>query len=65
MFIKSLNSKQNLFAAPELHESVLPNLKFFSSLLKMTQKLFLAENSNINIFHITQYFWLKNYKCNQ
>ena len=28
-------------------------------------KPFLAEISNINIFHITQYFWVKSYKHNQ
>ena len=25
----------------------------------------MAEILNVNIFHITQYFWVKSYKCNQ
>ena len=30
-----------------------------------SHKPLLAEISNINIFHITQYFWVKSYKRNQ
>ena len=57
---------KTVFAAPELREKCAAKSEAFSSLLKMTsQKQFLAEISNINIFHIAQYFWVKRYKRNQ
>ena len=57
---------KTVFAAPELREKCAAKSEAFSSLLKMTsQEQFLAEISNINIFHIAQYFWVKRYKRNQ
>ena len=60
MFVERLNSKQTVFAAPELRQKCAAKSEVFSSLPKMTShKPFLAEISNINIFHITQYFGMK------
>ena len=57
---------KTVFAAPELCQKCAAKSEGFSSLPKMTShKPFLVEISNINIFHITQYFWLKSYKDNQ
>ena len=66
MFVERLNCKQTVFAAPELCEKCAAKSEVFTVLPQMTsQKPFLAEISHINIFHITQYFWVKSYKRNQ
>ena len=66
MFVERLNSKQIVFAARELRQKCAAKSEVFSSLPKMTShKPFLAEISNINIFHITQYLGVKSYKRNQ
>ena len=66
MFVERLNSKQNVFAAPELREKCATKSEVFTSLPQMTShKPLLAEIWNISIFHITQYFWVKSYKRNQ
>ena len=55
-----------VFAAPDLRQKCAAKSEGFSSLPKITaHKPFLAEISNINIFHITQYFWVKRYVRNQ
>ena len=47
-------------------KSALRNPKFLLKCLKWRHiKPFLVEISNINIFHITKYFWVKSYKRNQ
>ena len=65
MFVERLNSQQNrICSSQNCVKSALPN-RSFSSLPKMTSDiLFSAEISNFNIFHITQYFWVKSYKRN-
>ena len=51
---------KTVFAAPELREKCSAKFEVFTSLPKMTShKPSLAEILNINIFHITQYFWVK------
>ena len=66
MFVERLNSKQNVFPAPELREKCAAKSKVFTSLPQIaSHKPLLAEISNINIFHNTQYFWVKSYKRNQ
>ena len=65
MFVERLNSK-NVFAVPELCEKCAAKSGVFTSLPQITShKPLLVEISNINIFHITQYFWVKSYKRNQ
>ena len=70
MFVVCFNSKQNR----DLHQqncvkSALPNPKSFLHCLKSpemtSQKQCLAEILNINIFHITQHFGVKQYQRNQ
>ena len=52
-----------VFAAPELREKCATKSGVFTSLPQMTShKPFLAEISNINIFHITQYLCVTSYK---
>ena len=66
MFVERLNSKQNVFAAPELREKCAAKSEVFTSLPQMTShKPLFAKISYINIFPITQYFWVKSYKRNQ
>ena len=57
---------KNVFAAPELCEKCAAKTEVLTSLPRMTShKPLFPEISNINIFHITQYFWVKSYKHNQ
>ena len=59
---------KTVFTAPELREKCAAKSEVFPSRPKIpetSQKQFLAEISNVNIFHITQYFWVKSYKRNQ
>ena len=57
---------KTVFAAPELREKCAAKTEVFTSLPQITShKPFLAEISNINMFHITEYFWVKSYKRNQ
>ena len=66
MFVERLNGKQNVFAAKELREKCAAESEVFTSLPQMTShKPLLAEISNINILHITQYGSVKSCKRNQ
>ena len=66
MFVERLNSKENLICSARLREKCAAKSEVFTSLPQMTShKPFLAEISNVNIFHITQYFWVKTYKRDQ
>ena len=57
---------KTVFASPELCEKYAAISEVFTSLPQMTShKPFLAEISNINIFHITLYFGVKTYKPDQ
>ena len=57
---------KTVYTTPELCEKCAAKSEVFPSLPKIPQmtpqKQFLAELSNINIFHITQYFLVKSYK---
>ena len=66
MFVERLNlGNKTVFAAPEFREKCPAKSEVFTSLPQMTShKPFLAEISNINIFRITHYFWVKRYKRN-
>ena len=66
MFVERLNSEQNRTCSARIAWKVRWQIRSFSSLAKMTlNKPFLAEISNINIFQITQYFWVQRDKRNQ
>ena len=67
MFVERLNSKQNRICSARIVWKCAAKSEVFTSLPQMTQLhlAFLAEISNINIFHITQNFWVKTYKRDQ
>ena len=66
MFVERLNSKQKRIFSARIAWKVRYQIRSFYSTAQITShKPFLAEISNINIFHITQYFWAKNYKRSQ
>ena len=66
MFVERLNSKQNRICSARIVWKCAAKSEVFTSLPQMTyHKPFLAEISNINIFHITQIFCVKTYQRDQ
>ena len=66
MFVERLNSKQNRICSARIAWKVRCQIwSFFFAAKMSSHKPFLAEISNINIFHIIQHFWVKSYKGNQ
>ena len=62
---------KTIFTAPELHEKCAAKSQVFPSLPNIprkdiTETIFGGNfKHQFNIFHITQYFWVKSYKLNQ
>ena len=66
MFVERLNSKQKRICSARIAWKVRCQIRsFYFTAQIISHKPLLAEISNINIFHITQYFWAKSYKRNQ
>ena len=66
MFVERLNSKQKRICSARIAWKVRCQIRSFYFTAQITShKPLLAEISNINIFHITQYFWAKSYKRNK